>query len=286
MKKLFGKLKNGQQVVVFDDTNTDKLKDIYKIPNVKGAIPFEIDTRKLAEGEWYFVIPTEEQKESMLGEYVSESSDAACNVMHPDYYREISVVYVAFGAEKIFTKVGLKNILRTQKYITFDDKSNFVEQANSLMLTGEIDAYWDGTRLFFKRFASIRSLFPGIQKMYKEITEKETNEFLSSPLFELKEEMSSDFISLANRKKIASIIDGKSVDLADTDLHRKYIAYAEEYNLDLEIKEGKIALIDNTDIGKVIDLLGEKFYTTEINGEKREIRSSRKMVNDKRKRAR
>ena len=128
-------------------------------------------------------------------------------------------------------------------------------------------------------------MFPGIKKMYKELTEQETNEFLSSTLFELKEEMSSDFVALSNRKKIASIIDGKVIDLKDTETCEKYLEYAKQYNLDLEIADGKIALIDNSDIGKVISLLGESFYTTEITGERREIRSSRKLVHAKRKRA-
>ena len=128
-------------------------------------------------------------------------------------------------------------------------------------------------------------MFPGIQKLYKEITEQETNEFLSSPLFELKEEMSSHFISLRNRQKITSIVDAKIIDLKDPEICEKYLEYAKGYNLDLEINNDKIALIDNSDIVKVLGLLGESFYTTEINGEKREIRSSRKLVHGKRKRA-
>ena len=97
--------------------------------------------------------------------------------------------------------------------------------------------------------------------------------------------MSSDFISLTNRKKISSIIDGKTIDLKDAGVCNTYLEYAKEYNLDLEINDDKIALIDNSDVAKVISLLGESFYTSEINKEKREIRSSRKLVHGKRKRA-
>ena len=285
MKKIIAKLKNNQHVTIFDDAENGAVKDIYKIPNVKNAIPFEIDSRKLADGEWFFVTPTEEQKEEMLGEYVSESGTAILSMISPEHYREISAIYAISGVEKLFTKVTSRHILREQKYIAFNEKPTVVEQGNSILLTGEVDAYWNGTQLYFKKFTFIRSLFPGIHKMYKEITEEETNEFLSSPLFELKEEMSSHFISLRNRQKITSIIDNKIVDLKDPEVCDKYLEYAKEYNLDLEINDKKIALIDNSDVVKVISLLGESFYTTEINGEKREIRSSRKLVNGKRKRA-
>ncbi len=289
MKKIFGKLKNDQHVRIFDDVEIDGLRDIYKVPNVTSAIPFEIDTRKLAEGEWYYVVPTEEQKEEMLGGYVSASDGVMLNTLDADYYKELSVIYLVFGEEKLFTKITSRHVLRSPKYITSDSKGDdmprLVEHGNSIMFTGEVDAYWNGTRLYFKKFSFVQSMFPGVKKMYRAMTETKANEFLSSILFELKEEMSSDFISLSNRKKIASIVDGKSIDLKDSEVCEKYLEYAKKYNLDLEIEDGKIALIDNSDVGKVIGLFGESFYTTEINKEKREIRSSRKLVHGRRKRA-
>ena len=285
MKKIFAKLKNDQHVVIFPDAEIESLKDIYKIPNVTAAIPLEVDTRKLADGEWYFVVPTEEQKEEMFGGYMTEDSGNMLDTIIPEHYKEITAIYMVSGEGTLFTKVGSRQMLRSQKYITFGEKPALVEQGASILFTGEVDAFWNGARLYFKKFTLIRSLFPGIHKMYKEMTEVEANEFLSSTLFELKEEMSSDFISLRNRKKIAAIIGAKIVDLKDPEICGKYLEYAKQYNLDLEIENEKISLIDNSDIGTVISLLGESFYTTEINGEKREIRSSRKLVHAKRKRA-
>lgn len=285
MKKIFAKLKNDQHVIVFNDADASNFKEVCKVPNVTLAIPFEVDTRKLAEGEWYFVIPTEEQKEEMLGEYATESSGMMLNTIEPEHYKEIRVAYMVSGEEKFFIKMTSRRVIRAQQYVVFGETPALVNQGNAISLSGEVDAYWNGTKLFFKKFSLIQSLFPGIKKMYKELTEQETNEFLSSTLFELKEEMSSDFVALSNRRKIASIIDGKVIDLKDTETCEKYLEYAKQYNLDLEIADGKIALIDNSDIGKVISLLGESFYTTEITGERREIRSSRKLVHAKRKRA-
>ena len=285
MKKIFAKLKNDQHVIVFNDADAENFKEVCKAPNVTLAIPFEVDTRKLAEGEWYFVIPTEEQKEEMLGEYATESSGMMLNTIEPEHYKEIRVAYMISGEEKFFIKMTSRRVIRAQQYVVFGETPQLIDQGNAISLSGEVDAYWNGTKLFFKKFSLIQSLFPGIKKMYKELTEQETNEFLSSTLFELKEEMSSDFVALSNRKKIASIIDGKVIDLKDTETCEKYLEYAKQYNLDLEIADGKIALIDNSDIGKVISLLGESFYTTEITGERREIRSSRKLVHAKRKRA-
>ncbi len=286
MKKIIGKLKNDQNVLVFDNAEVDGLKDMYKVPNVTLAIPFEVDTRKLAEGEWYYFVLTEEEKQEMLGGFVSEDTSVGLDTMVADYYSELKAIYLVSGEERLFTKITPRQILRSQKYVSFGDKPALVEQGNAIRLTGEVDAYWNGSRLFFKKFTLIQSLFPGIKKMYRQVTEKGTNEFLSSSLFELKSEMSSEIIGLRNRRKMVSIIDSQTIDLKDSEVCNKYLEYAKSYNLDLEITDGKIALIDNTDIATVINLFGENFYTTPITDERREIRTSKKLVPNPRKRAR
>lgn len=285
MKKIIGKLKNDQNVLVFDNAEVDGLKDVYKMPNVTLAIPFEVDTRKLAEGEWYYFVLTEEEKQEMLGGFVSEDTSVGLDPMVADYYSELKALYLVSGEERLFTKVTPRQVLRSQKYVSFGEKPTLVEQGNAIRLTGEVDAYWNGSRLFFKKFTLIQSLFPGIKKMYRQVTEQGTNEFLSSTLFELKSEMSSEIIGLRNRKKMVSIIESKTIDLKDEEVCNKYLEYAKEYNLDLEIADGKIALIDNTDIATVINLFGENFYTTAVTGERREIRTSKKLVPTPRKRA-
>lgn len=287
MKKIFAKLKNDQHVTIFADADTEELKDIYKVPNVSLAIPFEVDSRPLADGEWYFIVLTEEQKEEMLGEYMSLGGNRTADPIHADHYDQIRAVYLVSGEETLFTKITSRHVSAAKKYVAFDEKgkSRVAEQSNAILLTGEVDAYFNGRLLYFKKFALVRPLFPGIQKVYKELTETVTNEFLSSTMFELKEEMSGEFIGLRNRKMIASLIQGKTVDLTDADTYGKYVEYAKEYNLDLEIDNGKIALIDNADISKVISLFNETYYTTDITREKREIRTSKKLVHGKRKRA-
>lgn len=215
MKKIIGKLKNDQNVLVFDNAELDGLKDVYKVPNVTLAIPFEVDTRKLAEGEWYYFVLTEEEKQEMLGGFVSEDTSVGLDTMVADYYSELKAIYLVSGEERIFTKVTPRQVLRSQKYVSFGEKPSLVEQGNAIRLTGEVDAYWNGSRLFFKKFTLIQSLFPGIKKMYRQVTEQGTNEFLSSTLFELKSEMSSEIIGLRNRRKMVSIIESKTIDLKD-----------------------------------------------------------------------
>jgi hypothetical protein len=285
MKKIFAKLKNDQNVIVFPDAEIEALENIYAIPKIVTAVPFQVENRILLEGEWYFIVLTEEQKEEMLGGYVSEADGLVLDTIIPEQYTEVKVLYSVSGEDKLFTKITSRHVQQGSRYIVLEEKPKVVEQGNALLFTGEVDAYWTGTRLYFKKFTVARSLFPGIQKVYKEATEEEANEFLSSNLFTLKDEMSSDFISLRNRKRIADIIEAEVIDLKDPEVCKNYLIYAKQYELDLEIEDDKISLIDNSDVEKVINLLGESFYTTDVTGEKREIRTSKKLVHGKRKRA-
>jgi hypothetical protein len=285
MKKIIAKLKSGQNVIVFDDAEGEGFKDMYKAPDVKTAVAFDPNSKNWVEGQWHFVVLTEEQKEEMLGGYVSEAGSMGLDTMTADQYAEVKALYLVSAEEMLFTKVSSRHVLGSKKYVAFGDTPALAEQGNSILLTGEVDAYYNGRLLYFKKFAAVRSLFPGLYKVYKEATEDVTNEFLSSELFELKEEMSSDFISLRNRKKISDIVAEKGEELKDPEAFGKYLSYAQSYDLDLEIDQGKIALIDNGDVNKVIGLFGEQFYTAEISREKREMRTSKKLVKTPRKRA-
>ena len=285
MKKILAKLKNDQNVIVFPDADIDALKDLYKIPDTKNSVPFEVNIKKWVEGQWYFIVLTEEQKEEMIGGYVTEAGTMGLDMMTKDQCTEVRTLYMVDAEEMLFTKVASRHIVQSRKYVSFSDKPELAEQGNSIVLTGEVDAYYNGRLLFFKKFASIQTLFPGIKKVYKEATETTTNEFLSSPLFELKEEMNGDFIGLRNRKRIADIVETSAEMLKDPDAFGKYVTYAQDYDLDLEIADSKISLFDNADIQKVLGLFGESFYTTDVTGEKREIGRSKKLVHGKRKRA-
>lgn len=284
MSKLLAQLKNGQNVIVLGEDATEKLSEIYKTPNVTKAREFAMDGHVLAEDEWHFVILTTDEQEKMLRGYESEAS-IGLDPLTKDNCSEVKVLYLVNGHEKIFSKVGARHVSKAQRQIAFGDEVRLMEEPAALSLTGQVDAYWNGARLFFKKFSQIQSLFPGIIDFYRQATETETNAFLSSALFELREEMSGDRIGSRSRKLIADIMNWKGNELADPAFCEKYLNYAKEYNLDLEIENDKIALIDNSDVAQVLGLLGEYYYTSAVSGEHRMTKASKKLVHARRKRA-
>ena len=63
MKKIIAKLKNDQNVIIFPDAEGTSFKDMYKVPDIKTSVAFEPNIKKWVEGQWYFIVLTEEQKE-------------------------------------------------------------------------------------------------------------------------------------------------------------------------------------------------------------------------------
>ena len=57
--------------------------------------------------------------------------------------------------------------------------------------------------LYFRRLESITGIFRGIDQLYKEATDEETTQFLSSGFIQLKDEYSASKVKTANRKRIA-----------------------------------------------------------------------------------
>ena len=62
MKKIIAKLKNDQNVIIFPNADSESFKDMYKVPDIKTSVPFEANIKKWIEGQWYFIVLTEEQK--------------------------------------------------------------------------------------------------------------------------------------------------------------------------------------------------------------------------------
>lgn len=286
MSTLLAKLKTGQNVVVLAGEAADAAMQLYKKPNVSKAREFAVDGHVLGADEWYYVVLTTDEQERMLGGYESEST-LGLDPLSKDNCAQIKTLYFSAGSEKIFSKVGKKQVAAGEKRVVLGGSGpELAQDAASVTLGGEVHAYWNGARLFFKKFSQIQPLFPGIAELYRQATQKETNQFLSSELFELRSEMSDAVVGNKNRRLIMNMLAAKGNELSDPAMLEKYVDYAKEYNLDLEIENGKIALVDNGDISTVLGLLDERYYTSAVTGERRETKSSKKLVQGKRKHAR
>jgi len=283
MKKFNAQLKlNTEHVNIFNlgDGYIEQLG--YTDLNTNNSQLFNPDIN-LDKDEYFFIELDENKKRELIVPFINSiENSVSINPIDKDQYSQIQCLYLIEKYDNLinitFTRVFPKNYTLTKKVFSFDDTPILKNENNSLDFHPRIDAFWDGEKLFFKSYTTIKPIFKGIECFYKKATEEEKNTFLSNDLFTCNSEIEQIEVGERNLRKIKGILDSQ-INLNDPSTREKYLNYAENYSEANIIitQEGKINLKDNKDISNVLSLLEEHFYTTPISGEKREAPTSKKL---------
>ena len=286
MKKLFGRLKDGTVTTVFTESSNDlqDIEEIFNAPDVSNTKAFDIDIA-LASDEWFCITPDEEQRESMIAPYLeSTESTVDLNPLSGNQYNSINCFYLASKDDTgddtgddtpiqiIFNRVYPKYCVISKKFFSFDTSTPALKtETKSVEFSGIVDAYWDGTKLYFKRYSAVKPLFSGLEDLYRQASMTEVLEFLNNDFFFIESSFNLNKIGERARKNIAALLDAGQIDLTDADTRTQYNEYAREYNeLDFNIQEdGKFTLTKPVDLSNVINILMERLYTSPITHEKR-----------------
>lgn len=141
----------------------------------------------------------------------------------------------------------------------------------TVVINFEPDAIYDkqNDKLYFKNLSSITSIFPGIDTLYREATNEETNNFLELQILNVNQNFNSDNVKTANRRRIKAAME-------------KYNSFSEEQKAELpaylrtycgddiyDIESEKFVIDNEEQLTKVLNGINQRFYTTEIDGEKR-----------------
>lgn len=103
-----------------------------------------------------------------------------------------------------------------------------------------------------------------MENLYRDATETEINTFFQIGFIERDTEFKNEEITSAKRKKIALILEK----LKNKNIQGKYVQYGKKYCVNLFENE-KIKVKNNEDLSKVLEILEEKFYESEVSLEKR-----------------
>ena len=107
-----------------------------------------------------------------------------------------------------------------------------------------------------------------MDELYREASVEETKTFLNSEFIK-SEKIDIKTISVSKRKKIAQALDK----LKDMDIE-SLIEYGKKYSAEVFLDD-KVFVKDAKDIDIALKIIFEKFDTTEVTHQKREINSSK-----------
>lgn len=130
------------------------------------------------------------------------------------------------------------------------------------------DAIYDKQKdiLYFKKLTAAQKIFKGMDQLYREATNEETQTFLNSEFLDVSSAYGSDNVTIPNRKRIA-LVNETLKKLSDDEKQEIY-KYTNEYS-QVTYESGKFKIENDDDLKFVLWGIEQRFYTTPIGSEKR-----------------
>lgn len=159
--------------------------------------------------------------------------------------------------------------LLSRKSISIGNSVEFHESNREIVIKELPDALYrkDKDILYFKKLSSITGIFKGIDSLYREATEGETEGFLKNAFIKLENEFSASHVKSANRKRIAIAVDT----MKNCSERKKTVILdsIKAYCPSLVMADNKFKITSETDLKMILYGIGQRFYTTPDGEEKR-----------------
>lgn len=183
-----------------------------------------------------------------------------------DYKR---VLYMCFkqGNYFLFQKMNPSQFI-VKKWLQISETPTLVSNRPIIVISNFLDAIYDKDAdfLYFKDLARIKMIFKGIENLYREATDDEVNDFVNNYFIKLKDSFSKDKIKIANRKRIAIVLD-RIANMTTAEV-RQLVNYTKKY-CDISCSRGKFEISSENELKLVLYGIEERYYTTQFSKEKR-----------------
>lgn len=130
------------------------------------------------------------------------------------------------------------------------------------------DAIFDkqNDTLYFKKLTTAQKIFKGMDQLYKEATDNETQSFLDSDFFYVIDSFVATNVSVPNRKRIALV--NETLNNFSNEEKQAIYDYTIQYG-HVTFADGKFRIESDDDLKFVLWGIEQRYYTTPIGGEKR-----------------
>ena len=168
-----------------------------------------------------------------------------------------------------FQNISKSNLIAQKRIFRFGEEFKYRTNCSEIVIREIPDAIYDKTTdsLYFRKLESITSIFRGIDMLYREATQEETDSFLANDFINLKDDYSGSKVKTANRKRIALAAKTLS-ELGETD-RKNIFAYIGEYCPELKVSENAFEVGSENELKMLLYGIEQRFYTTPVGGEKR-----------------
>ena len=179
---------------VFSDLNMDAIT----------AVPYSCST--LLDDETWFCISDASHQDFAIDLIKNSISTVDYDSLSRSEFEKIDFIFVVSDNLTLFQNVTKAKLLRKKSLMSLGDRFFISDDAQIISINSLPDAIYDrgSDKLYFRRIESISSIFKGIDQLYREATEAETQSFLQSNFIRLENGFSAQNIKAQNRKRITS----------------------------------------------------------------------------------
>ena len=237
-----------------------KLTEDKLLPYSPGAL--------LDEGEWFYVNELSKQKYS-IDIVKSNYSTMDMLSLNKKDFSKIDYLFVFSEDYLLFQNITKSKLIPKKAIGVHGDEYIYESNVQRIVINDLPDAIYDknSDTLFFRKLESITGIFNGIDQLYREATNEETEQFLQNEFIKLKDDYCAAKVKTANRKRIALAI--KTLCELDKDDKKNIISYIGEYCPELKVSENSFEIGKEDDMKKLLYGIEQRFYTTPVGGEKR-----------------
>ncbi len=254
------------------------------IPDFANSREYD-DEYKLQEDEWFVVEHFSQQTYSI--DFIQNDFVATnYSFMPKEKYGKIDFIVSVQneGNDFIFQKITPSYIYEKQKLLSWNhiiaptDQAVLYNYEDVLVIKTDADCYYkrNADKLYFKNLNAITSIFDGINILYREATNQEVEEFLEMDMINVADGFSKDDVKTANRRRIKEATE--RYQSFSPEQKAKIPSYISKYCPHI-YDEGtkKFNVNDESNLTDLLNVLNQRYYTTEIDDEKRLANSVTKL---------
>lgn len=242
---------------------------LYEIPKITADLVSIYAPGAVLENDEWFCIEEASQKKYSIDLISSDYESVDFQTLNRNDFAKIDFLFVITENYIAFQNISKAKLLSKRCIFALGEEYQYEDNRSEIAVNDVPDAIYDKANdtLYFRRLESITSIFRGIDQLYREATEEETNQFLSNDFINLKDGYSASSVKTANRKRIALAMKTLS-ELNEND-RKNIFTYIGDYCPELQLSENSFEISTEDDMKKLLFGIEQRFYTTPVGGEKR-----------------
>lgn len=242
---------------VFSDFNMDAITEV----------PYSCST--LPDDETWFCINDASHQDFAIDLIKNSISTVDYDSLSRSEFERIDFIFVVSGNYTFFQNVTKARLLRKKSLMSLGESFFISDDAQIISINSLPDAIYDreSNKLYFRRIESISSIFRGIDQLYREATEAETQSFLQSDFIRLENGFSPQNVKAQYRKRIALAVDILSN--FSVDERHEVFSYIGDYCTEIKNGDGSFSVGSEEQLKLLLYGIEQRFYTTVVGDEKR-----------------